>query len=184
MGMRKGESVKSSLLIARGKAAKRRAAGFPHVDGDDIAGLARWAAHFARGWTPAAGDFLGYNPLNMMARTLTCPTAALKGAQAALIAGRPVSKSNELDALNLLRKMASYRLEGYAGGSAEDDDARLAAGTGSAAWRMVVRMRRAEKRLLRGALGEIDRRISRVAKDGIGAVRRPPKPSERAEAGT
>ena len=55
-----------------GKAAKRRAAGFPHVDGDDIAGLARWAAHFARGWTPAAGDFLGYNPLNMMARTLTC----------------------------------------------------------------------------------------------------------------
>ena len=49
---------------------------------------------------------------------------------------------------------------------------------------MVVRMRRAEKRLLRGALREIDRRISRVAKDGIGAVRRPPKPSERAAAGT
>ena len=126
---------------------------------------------------------IGLNDL-AVARTLTCPTAALKGAQAALIAGRPVSKSNELDALNLLRKMASYRLEGYAGGSAEDDDARLAAGTGSAAWRMVVRMRRAEKRLLRGALREIDRRISRVAKDGIGAVRRPPKPSERAAAGT
>ena len=105
-------------------------------------GAARQRAPAAAARPTASSDFgaptsawpIGLNDL-AAARTLTCPTAALKGAQAALIAGRPVSKSNELDALNLLRKMASYRLEGYAGGSAEDDDARLAAGTGSAAWR-------------------------------------------------
>ena len=40
--------------------------------GDDLAGFARWVSHFHDDWTPARGDFYGYNPLNMMARTLTC----------------------------------------------------------------------------------------------------------------
>jgi hypothetical protein len=55
-----------------GRTARRRAAGYPVVAGDDVAGFAAWVRHFARGWTPARGDFYGYNPLNMAARTLTC----------------------------------------------------------------------------------------------------------------
>ncbi len=52
---------------------RRKAAGYPMGDGPDglAGGLARWAAYFAHGWTPARGDFFSYNPLNMMARTLT-----------------------------------------------------------------------------------------------------------------
>ena len=42
------------------------------MPGDDLAGFARWVSHFAEGWSPRAGDYYGYNPLNMMARTLTC----------------------------------------------------------------------------------------------------------------
>ena len=50
---------------------RRKAAGYPMGDGAEglAGGLARWAAHFARGWTPARGDFFSYNPLNMMALT-------------------------------------------------------------------------------------------------------------------
>lgn len=55
-----------------GRTARRRAAGYPRVDGDDLAGFARWVHHFAVDWEPSKGDFYGYNPLNMMARTLTC----------------------------------------------------------------------------------------------------------------
>lgn len=55
-----------------GRTKLRRAAGYPRVDGDDLAGFGQWVHHFADGWTPARGDFFGYNPLNMMARTLTC----------------------------------------------------------------------------------------------------------------
>ena len=55
-----------------GRSARRRASGYPVVQGDDLTGFARWVAHFARDWTPSRGDFFGYNPLNMMARTLTC----------------------------------------------------------------------------------------------------------------
>ena len=47
-------------------------AGYPVNEGDALEGFGRWVRHFARGWTPATGDFYGYNPLNMMARTLTC----------------------------------------------------------------------------------------------------------------
>ena len=52
---------------------RRKAAGYPMGDGPDglAGGLTRWAAYFAHGWTPARGDFFSYNPLNMMARTLT-----------------------------------------------------------------------------------------------------------------
>ena len=35
-------------------------------------GYSNWLTHFADGWSPAKGDFYSYNPLNMMARTLTC----------------------------------------------------------------------------------------------------------------
>ena len=56
----------------QGRSARRRAAGYPVVKGDDASGFAQWVAHFARGWTPARGDFYGYNPLNHMARALTC----------------------------------------------------------------------------------------------------------------
>ena len=49
-----------------------RPATYPRVEGDDIAGFAKWISHFAVDWTPSKGDFYGYNPLNMMARTLTC----------------------------------------------------------------------------------------------------------------
>ena len=55
-----------------GRTKRRREAGYPRVDGDDLAGFAQWVKHFHEGWTPAKGDFYGYNPLNMMARTLTC----------------------------------------------------------------------------------------------------------------
>lgn len=56
-----------------GRATARRSKGFPVVDGDDyFVGFARWIDHFARDWTPSKGDFGGYNPMNMMARTLTC----------------------------------------------------------------------------------------------------------------
>ena len=56
----------------QGRSARRRAAGYPVVKGDDAAGFAQWVAHYARSWTPARGDFYGYNPLNHMARALTC----------------------------------------------------------------------------------------------------------------
>ncbi len=57
-----------------GRVARRRAAGYPvGLPGGDMAGFAAWLDHFAPGrWTPAMGDFTSYNPLNMMARTLTC----------------------------------------------------------------------------------------------------------------
>ena len=55
-----------------GRAARRRAAGYPFVRGDDMAGFGSWVSHFGIGWTPSRGDFYGYNPLNMQARTLTC----------------------------------------------------------------------------------------------------------------
>ena len=53
---------------------RRRDAGYPMGDGDggQAGGLARWAAHFAHGWTPARGDFFSYNPSNMMGRALSC----------------------------------------------------------------------------------------------------------------
>ena len=55
---------------ANAKWLRRKAAGYPMGDGAEglTGGLARWAAHFARGWSPARGDFFSYNPLNMMAR--------------------------------------------------------------------------------------------------------------------
>ena len=55
-----------------GRAARRRAAGFPWVPGDDMAGFGRWISHFATGWTASKGDFYGYNPTNHMSRALTC----------------------------------------------------------------------------------------------------------------
>ena len=63
---------------ANAKWLRRKAAGYPMGDGAEglTGGLARWAAHFARGWRPARGDFFSYNPLNMMARrrvpTVSC----------------------------------------------------------------------------------------------------------------
>ena len=56
----------------QGRFRTRRAAGYPVVKGDDAAGFAQWVSHFARGWTPARGDFYGYNPLNHMSRALMC----------------------------------------------------------------------------------------------------------------
>jgi len=55
---------------ANAKWLRRKAAGYPMGDGAEglTGGLALWAAHFARGWSPARGDFFSYNPLNMMAR--------------------------------------------------------------------------------------------------------------------
>jgi len=51
---------------------RRQAAGYP-MGLDSLAnGLARWVSHFASSWTPKAGDFLSYNPLNMQSRSLTC----------------------------------------------------------------------------------------------------------------
>ena len=58
-----------------GRTKLRRAAGYPRVEGDDLAGFGQWVRHFGVGWTPERGDFFGYNPLNMMARTLTCRDA-------------------------------------------------------------------------------------------------------------
>eukprot|EP00966_Prymnesium_polylepis_P330488 7386131-Prymnesium_polylepis.1 len=55
-----------------GRATARRARGLPVVKGDDLAGFGQWVRHYAEGWTPAKGDFGGYNPMNMMARALTC----------------------------------------------------------------------------------------------------------------
>ena len=56
------------------KWSRRLAAGYPMgVDGAGLAGgFAQWAAHFAKAWSPARGDFFSYNPLNMQARSLTC----------------------------------------------------------------------------------------------------------------
>ena len=58
-----------------GRTKLRRAAGYPRVEGDDLTGFGQWVRHFSEGWTPDRGDFFGYNPLNMMARTLTCRDA-------------------------------------------------------------------------------------------------------------
>ena len=58
-----------------GRTKLRRDAGYPVVDGDDLAGFDKWVRHFGEGWTADKGDFFGYNPLNMMARTLTCRDA-------------------------------------------------------------------------------------------------------------
>ena len=57
-----------------GRVARRRAAGYPWGNGTGglAEGIGLWAAHFGEGWAPAHGDFWGYNPLNMVARTLTC----------------------------------------------------------------------------------------------------------------
>ena len=55
-----------------GKAAKRAPPAFRTSTATTSPASRAGRRTCARGWTPAAGDFLGYNPLNMMARTLTC----------------------------------------------------------------------------------------------------------------
>ena len=79
--------------------------------------------------------------------------------------GRALSKANERDALDLLSRMASQRLQGYAGGSAEEDDALLAGGTLSTARSTVVRCRRDEKRVLGDALSDVAKRIREIRLD-------------------
>ena len=61
--------------------------------------------------------------------------------------------------------MASQRLQGYAGGSAEDDDALLAGGTLSTVRSTVVRCRRDEKRVLGDALSDVAKRIREIRLD-------------------
>ena len=58
--------------------------------------------------------------------------------------------------------MASQRLQGYAGGTAEDDAALLVGGTLSTARNTVVRCRRDEKRVLGDALSDVAKRIREI----------------------
>ena len=84
------------------------------------------------------------------------------GARATVEKGRALSKANERDALDLLSRMASQRLQGYAGGTAEEDDALLVGGTLSTTRSTVVRCRRDEKRVLGDALSDVEKRIREI----------------------
>ena len=72
--------------------------------------------------------------------------------------GRALSKANERDALDLLSRMASQRLQGYAGGCGR----RRCDGTLSTARSTVVRCRRDEKRVLGDALSDVEKRIREI----------------------
>ena len=61
---------RSSADRERRSWVRRQLSGYPM--GMDALGLHAWLRHFSRGWTPTAGDFRSYNPLNMQARSLTC----------------------------------------------------------------------------------------------------------------